>query len=161
MKHTSKKFFTLLLVAIALVLAAHTPARAELSPEQQSKAKEIFFEVLSPFCPGRALNDCPSGSSIELKNEIRSMIQAGKTRDEIVSVLLTRYGEGIRAVPSTKGFQSLAWSAPIGFLLLGGLLITVWLRKKAIQEEKPAASATPQAPLDPELQKRIERELYR
>ena len=154
-------WFASFAIIAATLLATPLYVTAEpLAPEKEATAKEIFFEVLSPFCPGRSLNDCPSSSAVELKDEIRGMVEKGATREEIINTLAGRYGENIRAVPAKTGFQSLAWAAPIVFLVLGGIVFTIWLSSRATQSDS-ATPPTPVAPLDPEMQKRIDQELHR
>lgn len=95
---------------------------------QEAIAKEIFFEVMSPFCAGRSLHDCPSGSATELKNEIRAALARGESKEEILSGLVARFGNEVRAVPGFSGVGMLAWIAPLAFLLVGSVVIVIWLR---------------------------------
>jgi cytochrome c-type biogenesis protein CcmH len=153
-------FASIVFIAAMLLTIPPRLIAEPLTPVQEKFAKEIFFEIISPFCPGRSLHDCPSSSAVELKDEIRSMINKGKSREEIITLLSDRFGQNIRAVPSTSGFQSLAWAAPIAFLVLGGVLLTLWLQNRAAKSG-PDSSLPSVPPLDPEMQKRIDRELSR
>ena len=84
----------------------------------------VFTHFLSPFCPGRTLQDCPSEKATELKTEIRNRLVSGQTEDQVLNDLLKEYGEQYRAAPTMSGFGSLAWLMPLGFFALGlGLVV--------------------------------------
>ena len=117
-----RKFLVLLSATILsfapAVLAQESSSLVEPthSPEIEAMAGEIFGEVLSPFCPGRMLNDCPSGNASQLKEKIRTDLSSGKDREEILDELYAVYGTSIRAAPTTEGFGWFAWITPFAFL---------------------------------------------
>lgn len=88
----------------------------------------ISTEVLSPFCPGRALSDCPSNAASDLKKEIRTRLANGQSEEDVYDYLYTLYGGEIRAAPEFASFGIVAWLAPAFFLLAGFLIIVLWLR---------------------------------
>lgn len=126
-----------------------------------SAANEIFFEVLSPFCPGRSLHDCPSGAATDLKNEIRASLVRGESKEEIVEGLVKQFGEEIRAVPPTSGFSLLAWVTPLGFLLVGGILIAWWVKRNAAGVTSEETKSAEETPLNPEMERRLAEEMRR
>jgi cytochrome c-type biogenesis protein CcmH len=86
-------------------------------------AQSIFTTVMSPYCPGKLLSDCPSAKASELKHLIRDELAQGKSKEEVLLKLQDEYGaETLRAVPEASGFGLLAWLAPILFLV-GGLVL--------------------------------------
>lgn len=86
-------------------------------------AESIYQEVLSPFCPGRALQDCPSKAASDLKLEIKSELEAGKSKEQVLDNLYKKFGDSIRAVPPFAGFGIFAWITPIVFLVLVGAIM--------------------------------------
>ena len=149
-----------ILVAIVATVAFHvTSAVAQpitLDPAQELASRAIFDGVLSPFCPGRLLRDCPSTAAHELKDKIRGMIVEGKSRAEIESYLFALYGESIRAVPPREGFGNVAWWGPGVFLGLGLAILGLWLRSKRRSGDETAPTAhTPT--LTAEMAERIKR----
>lgn len=93
----------------ALVLIA-TAGVAVAAPEDL--ANDISREVMSPYCPGVTLHDCPSGAAIELRERIVGWARAGWSKDRIMDELVAEYGETIRAVPPAEGSGLLAWILP-------------------------------------------------
>lgn len=143
----------LLIATIGICGGARTVHAVELDPAQELEAKEIFDSVLSPFCPGRLLRDCPSTAAHELKDKIRGMVVEGKPRAEIQSHLFALYGDSIRSTPPRQGFGQVAWWAPAVFLAIGLVLLAVWLRSKRSHRDAPAPTITP------EMEARIQRHL--
>lgn len=119
---------------IFLMLCVTGPAIAE-SAEVTTQANEIYGEVLSPFCPGRLLSDCPSGAASKLKTEIRTRLEAGDSKEEVIQHLYTLYGDEIRAAPEFKSFGMVAWLTPALFLFAGFGLIAYWLARNAATRE--------------------------
>ena len=69
--------FTRVLLILA-VLAA--PALAvEDAVERARRAYALAGELLSPYCPGRTLADCPSPDAGALREEIRTRIDSGES----------------------------------------------------------------------------------
>jgi cytochrome c-type biogenesis protein CcmH len=137
-------YFIALSLALLLALLPCPAQAVELDPAQELEAAEVFQSVLSPFCPGRLLRDCPSGAAQELKDKIRAMIVEGKPRAEIESYLFALYGDTIRSVPPRHGFGNVAWWGPAVFVLIGLGILGVWLRSKRTTEEPPAQELTPE-----------------
>lgn len=147
-------------ILILIALSCLTlPLASFANTDNEVLAKEIFTEVLSPFCPGRALQDCPSTAASELKDEIKNDISNGKSKETILSELYDQYGDQISAVPRTRGVGLLAWLAPLLFAILGAAIITIWLRKKKVTNAPSAETTDTQSSLDPEMEERIRREL--
>ena len=147
----------ILAIALGLSMLAAVSAQAELDPAKEAQAQEIFGSVMSPYCVARSLRDCPSSAAHELQDQIREKIAAGVSSETIMQELLTTYGQKIRATPNASGFGLIGWLAPIGFAVLGIIILVSWLARRS---DKAAVASAPQS-LDPELEKRIKDELSR
>lgn len=116
--------------AAALLLLVSSPAVAA-SPDQA--ATDMSAEIMSPFCPGVTLHECPSAEALRLRDRIETWFRDGMTRDQVLDRLETEYGSGIRATPSGKGFGLVAWlvvaGAVLAALATGSLLLRKWLRR--------------------------------
>ena len=108
-------------------------AAAGQSPEQ--RAARLSQRIMSPFCDGVTLHDCPSAESDELRGEIAEMARDGMSDAEIFDRLEAEYGPGIRATPD----EDVAWVTPALFAL-GGLALVVWLARRWIPSEREAAA---------------------
>jgi cytochrome c-type biogenesis protein CcmH len=124
----------------------------------EEKARKIEDNLIAPCCWSQPVSQHPSEVSDQIRQEVRSMLAAGKSRDEIFDYYIAKYGERILATPRAKGFNALAYIMPWAALALGaGFLITLIIRKlrspaPALQTDLPPATDTRYAA-------RIEKEL--
>ena len=112
---------------ICLNIFSNNLARAESAPQA---AQEIYYGILSPFCPGRALADCPSEKASALKDRIKAELDAGKSKDAVFDEIIKEYGEQYRAVPNMQGLNSLAWIIPLVIITIGLLVVVCKIRSK-------------------------------
>ncbi|MEZ4332572.1 MAG: cytochrome c-type biogenesis protein CcmH [Myxococcota bacterium] len=124
---------------------AERNGRTERGGLRSGYAYDLAGELMSPFCPGRTLASCPSPQAGELIQWIATQEAAGVTRDEVVRMLIDRYGEDILGAPPAKGITLWAWVLPvIGFFAIGTFALLV-LRRIVAPGVRPgtAASAGP------------------
>ena len=136
----------------SMVLLIPASSRAERDPALEAEMQKISHAVLSPYCPGRLLSDCPSSAASDLKKEIYNKLDAGQSPEQVIEDLYMTFGDKIRAVPSTQGFGLFAWITPFLFLILGGGILLFWLRRHARQEATSAATVE----LSSEEQQKVE-----
>lgn len=133
---------------MALVLAA--PAAA--SPEDI--ANDIAGEVMSPYCEGVTLHDCPSGAAIALRERIKSKLEGGMSKAEVLDWLESEYGPTILAAPPAEGGGLFAYLLPIVALLAGAVVATLLIRRWAARpppDEPEGVSVEERERLDAEL----------
>lgn len=122
---------------LVLIIALLCGVAVRADPNE-GVAEKIFSSVMSPFCPGRLLRDCPSSQATELKEKIRADLQSGASEEQVVSSLVGLYGREIQAAPAFSGvadFESLAWLAPAIFAGGGLLFLLIWLSARTGREE--------------------------
>jgi cytochrome c-type biogenesis protein CcmH len=127
------------LLVAAFLLAA--PGVAAAAPEDV--ANQVAQEVMSPYCPGVTLHDCPSSSAQEMRTEITAWAEDGMTKDQILDRLEDEFGPSIRAVPRAEGSGLLAWLLPGVAVLGGGVTAVVLARRWANRAPAPAPAAVP------------------
>lgn len=132
------------------------PAAVPTHAEVEQQAAELFGKVMSPFCPGRTIANCPSPQAADLQIAIKDKLANGESPDEIEAELYTTFGDDIRAIPRARGFNLLAWAVPVLFFGLGVVVLVRWLRGLA-----PAAPAVADqgTVTQGELDERLKREL--
>jgi cytochrome c-type biogenesis protein CcmH/NrfF len=118
------------LLACALALAAAAgPARAAAPAEADRWAYALAHELMSPYCPGRALAECPSPEADELRRWILDRARAGATREQVEAELFASFGDRIRQAPRAEGVGLVAYVVPVVFLALATLLLVRFLRR--------------------------------
>jgi cytochrome c-type biogenesis protein CcmH len=148
-----------LLGALILALAAAASAAAS---EARPTLAELEKEVICPTCH-TTLELSNSPIAERMRAFIRTRIAAGDTKSEIKAKLVSQFGEAVLAAPPKRGFSLLAWILPLAGLAVGAVALAVlalrWSRTRA--PVTMGASANGRAPLDPELEQRLDEELAR
>jgi cytochrome c-type biogenesis protein CcmH/NrfF len=102
---------------------------ADVPPDVAAKAASIARQTMSPFCPGRTLDDCPSEYATEWRRDIREMVAKGMTAAEIQDELEKRVGGNLSGIPNRES----SYALPIIFATGAALvlyLVFVRLRRK-------------------------------
>lgn len=123
-----------------VVLTLAVPVMAQ-SPEDL--ANDISNKIISPFCPGVTLHDCPSPSALDMRDRIESYARRGMDESAIMERLEAEYGPSIRAEPSSEGLGILVWILPSAGVLAGGLLAWLLVSRWTSRRQQPP-SGTPQ-----------------
>ena len=115
-------------------------------------AYDLPNDLMSPFCPGRSLADCPSPDAASLRMWILVQAAAGRTRADVERELFERYGEMIRSAPKAEGLGAAAYWMPAAVFTGGGALVrNLAVGPPSIEQMWFAASATPGDPDEPPL----------
>lgn len=123
-----------LLVAVAAVLLLAGPAAAG----PQDVANEVARTIMSPFCPGLTLHDCPSQAALDLRARIAEWAEDGMSKQAILDRLEAEYGPGIHAAPATEGAGLVAWILPAIAVVAGAAAAWVLVRRwSAARGEAP------------------------
>ena len=117
----------LLLVGLTANLAyGQIPEGMEGTYEPHPEAEKAIGQLLSPYCPGLMLEQCPAEESRALRDSIHALAVQGWTAGEIRGWMLENHGEEWKAVPDRSGSGLWAWLLPPLALLAGlGLVLTV------------------------------------
>ena len=126
--------------------------------EMEDRLKELFNQFRCPTCQGLSINDSEAGFSVQIRNKIKELLQAGASDDEIRAHFVERYGEWILRSPPKEGFNLLLWILP-GMGIVAGLLILFRFSQKWVQKQK--AEAKVDSPLSPEEEKILQADLTR
>ena len=142
--------------ALAATILVVIAAPALAAPEDI--ANDISMHVMSPYCPGVTLHDCPSDAALALRARIVAMAEDGFTRAQIMDELEAEFGETIRAVPPAEDAGLLAWILPGLAALAGAALAWVLIRRWARPADAPQ-SYDPDAHITAADRKRLDAEL--
>jgi cytochrome c-type biogenesis protein CcmH len=143
-----------LVAAIALAVLLGAPA-AQAEPDDL--ANDISNHIMSPFCDGVTLHDCPSDAAVDLRDRIESWARAGWSRDRIMAKLISEYGPAIRSTPPSQGAGLVAWLLPALALAAGAGVAWMLLRRWTARPATGADGGAPRPSL--EDRRRIEAEL--
>jgi hypothetical protein len=117
-------------------------ARAEDPVTAEQRAQSLTRSVMSPFCPGRTLDTCPSPRATEWRAQIRQWVSEGLSNDEIRRRLQQQAPdpkEDLTGGPSTGVGMWFPVAAGLAFL---GLLAYVLKRLSAARASTEPKSST-------------------
>jgi cytochrome c-type biogenesis protein CcmH len=143
------------LALVALVALAVVPAA--LASEARPTLADLEDEIMCPVCPGETLEQSSSPAALQVERLIAVRIRAGDSKQEIKDRLVDQYGPKILAAPPKEGFDLLAWVLP----LVGAAGAALVLAFAAWRWSRGREPPPPGAALDPESERRVDRELAR
>lgn len=160
MKRQVKRSFlkSFLLTAIC-AFGVSSSLYAEDPDTLNHRATTMYQQVLSPFCPGRSLNDCPSSKATELKDQMKARLEQGEAPEAIIEGVLAQYGEQFRAVPRFAGVGVFVWAIPLSFVVLGGLWALRVSSGRKGPSSKSKAPISSEGKLSAEVEQRLREEL--
>ncbi len=125
----SRSFIVSTALVVALSMLGFSPLDGQTPDSVAAEAREIFETVMSPYCPGRTISNCPSPEADQLRDVITRKLTAGEAQADIKEELYEVFGDELRTIPKASGFGLLAWIVPgIGFLI-GVWWIVGWMRR--------------------------------
>jgi len=104
------------------------PLHADVAIEARLTA--LSRELRCVVCQNEALSDSPAELAEAMRREIRDLMKAGKSDQEVIDFLVARYGDFVLFRPPLKPLTYLLWAGPFLFLALGGLAWTLALRAR-------------------------------
>ena len=111
-----------------------------------SKAAEVAALIRCPVCQGMSIADSPSEMAINMKRQVRALLERGFTQDQILDYFERSYGQFVLLKPRFEGVNTLVWLLPLVALAIGAAVVIA----KAKRLQKPSDPAT-QRPGDPYL----------
>ncbi|AVQ01305.1 cytochrome c-type biogenesis protein CcmH [Caulobacter segnis] len=124
------KAFAVALCAIALMAGASEPSERLADPAQEAHARALFREVRCLVCQNESIDDSEAQLAADLRRIVREQVKAGRSDREIRAFLVERYGEFVLLKPPFSAGNAVLWLAPIGILLIGGVLMIGLLRRR-------------------------------
>jgi cytochrome c-type biogenesis protein CcmH len=109
-------------------------------PAQQARYEHLIRELRCLVCQNQSIADSNASLASDLRREVREMILAGRSDDEIRAFMTERYGDFVLYKPPVAPRTWLLWLAP-ALLLLGGIGVAglVILRRARAAKSDPAS----------------------
>ena len=86
----------------------------------QERYEQLIRDLRCLVCQNQSIADSNAMLAGDLRREVRDMLAAGRSDDEIRAFMTDRYGDFVLYRPPVSPRTWLLWSAP-GLLLLGGI----------------------------------------
>jgi len=119
-KMGSVPIFFLLLISIAW---------GEDSIEKRTAA--LSHELRCLVCQNQTLADSNAPLAVDLRDQIREQLAAGKSEADVRDYMVARYGDFVLYKPPFKASTLLLWIGPFLLLAVGVLIFVRKIRKKS------------------------------
>jgi len=131
-----------LALMIALVLTtmfgvaqAKDAAPAAADPVLEARMQRIAIELRCLVCQNQTIAESNAPLALDLRNQVREQLAAGKSEEAVVDYLVARYGDFVLYLPPFKGITLLLWLGPGLLLIAGAGWLAFRLRARAKEAE--------------------------
>ena len=146
-----RTIFALLLAFLTSLAVAKEAAPMAEDEVVEKRMVAISDEMRCLVCQNESLSGSRADLAQDLRREIRSMIKAGKTDQEIKDFMVSRYGDFVLYRPPIKTTTYLLWFGPFLLLVIAIGALFNYLRRRGQIVDAGALTT-----LTPEEQKRAE-----
>ena len=125
-------FFTILTTILcSQYLFAQTVADQSVSNQEISSAQlrlyhQLLKELRCPRCEGQSLAESNAAIAKGIRNQVYALVVSGKSKEDIKTYLVTRYGETILFQPRFNWKNLVLWLAPA----MLGVILFFWFFKR-------------------------------
>lgn len=139
---------------LACVLALHVsctfaeeapPTAAD--PVLEQRVMRLSEELRCLVCQNQSLSDSNAELASDLRNQVREMMQAGKSDAQIRDYMVASYGDFILYDPPLKITTLILWVGPFVLLVLGGAMLgrNLKQRRRVVSEQRLTSDEREQA----------------
>ena len=135
-----------LLISAGLALGLLASAQAAIdtfefaSEAERQRYRSLIEELRCPKCQNQNIADSDAPIATDLRNEIFRMLEEGKSNEEIIDFLVSRYGDFVLYKPPLTSRTLLLWYGPAGMLVIGfAVLGVILLRRRSQNKDRSAA----------------------
>ena len=104
-------------------------------PALEQRLMRLSTELRCLVCQNETLADSRADLAIDLRNQIREQMQAGKSDEEIKVWLTERYGDFVLYRPPVKSSTWLLWFGPFALMILAAAALLIYLRRRRVHTE--------------------------
>jgi cytochrome c-type biogenesis protein CcmH len=126
------KFMFALCLAVLTALSYGAEALpAADDPVLEARMLRITAELRCLVCQNQTIADSHSGLAIDLRKQVREMLQAKQSDAQIIDYMTARYGDFILYRPPVKNTTLILWVGPAVMLVAGFLILILVLRRRS------------------------------
>jgi cytochrome c-type biogenesis protein CcmH len=129
------------LLSVAVVSAKEAQPLAE-DPALEKRVMALAEDLRCLVCQNESLAGSHAPLAVDLRQQIREQMKAGKSDKEIIAFMTDRYGDFVLFRPPVKFSTYLLWFGPFLLLAAGVVVQLLYLKKRREQvREKPLSEA--------------------
>ena len=99
-------------------------------PVLERRVMDLAHELRCLVCQNQTIADSNAALAVDLRNQIREQLAAGKAEREVVDFMVARYGDFVLYRPPLKASTVLLWAGPFIFMVAGFYFLARFLRRR-------------------------------
>ncbi len=124
----------LLVVALLALLAMSTAIAVEpdeiiSDPALEARARALSKELRCMVCQNQSIDESEAPLARDLRVLVRERLQAGESDQQVIHLLVARYGEIVLLRPRFSWHTALLWFGPATILIIGAYGVLVLARR--------------------------------
>ena len=138
----------LILLASALPAFAVNPDEVLADPKLESRARAISAELRCMVCQNQSIDDSNAELAKDLRLLVRERLKQGDSDQAVMDYVVSRYGEFVLLKPRVSIRTLVLWGAPATLLVIGGIALVVFARRRRTVATEAPLSAEEEARLE-------------
>jgi cytochrome c-type biogenesis protein CcmH len=126
-----------------ILIMSCTGAWAQESPKLDERVKNLAHELRCLVCQNQTIADSNAPLAVDLRNQIREQLAAGKSERDVIDFMVARYGDFVLYRPPFKAATLALWLGPFALLGLGAWIF--WRRVARRRAAPPGLSEAQRA----------------
>ena len=126
-------------LCVGLANAGEASPMAE-DPVVEARLVHISPELRCLVCQNESLSSSRAELADDLRREVRDLIRANKSDQEIKDFLVSRYGDFVLYRPEVKPLTWVLWFGPFVALLMAAIFLLAYLRQRRLVVQPEALS---------------------
>ena len=128
----------------ALPANAVNPNEILSDPALEARARDISKGLRCLVCQNQSIDDSDASLAKDLRVLVRERITAGDSNDQVVTYVVSRYGDFVLLKPPFNMATLVLWLGPL-LLILGGLIAAILFFRKNKKIAAPASAPLTEA----------------
>jgi len=114
----------------------------------ERRTNEVGGLLRCPVCQGMSVADSPAEMAVNMKGQVRELLERGYTEEQILRYFELSYGQFVLLKPKFEGVNSMVWLLPVIALVIGAAIVFFKLRKleQAPETRNPPPATNPEDP---------------
>jgi cytochrome c-type biogenesis protein CcmH len=127
-----------LCAVVVLGAAAADPAERLADPAKEARARALFRDIRCLVCQSQSIDESEAPLAHDLRQLVRTQVDAGRTDQQIRGFLVARYGQFVLLTPRVSAGNAILWVGPVLVVVAGAAAF--WSRRKRIEEPSSLSS---------------------
>lgn len=100
-------------------------------PAMEARARDIGSELRCLVCQNESIDESNADLARDLRRLVRERLQQGDSNRQVLDYIVSRYGDFVLLRPPLKPTTWVLWFGPPTILLLGGIALVLYFRRRA------------------------------